>query len=186
MANDSVTVKGNVVVLGWGRQEGNVLPKDLHQATEVSVLPNNLCNTDSDGWPELDILESMVCAFGQGNGQDTCPGDSGGPMLVADKVGNDPDNGDPKEDLLVGITSFGELGKECGESTRPGVYTRVSSFLEWITEKIEETDGKPLDASPPPMPTAPAPAPEDVAVCQDCGLLVLGRCLFCQDSDDDR
>jgi len=185
MADDSVVVKGGVVVLGWGRQEGNVLPKDLHQATEISVLPNSLCNTDSDGWPEFDILDSQVCAFGQGSGQETCQGDSGGPMLFADKVGNDPNIGNHEADLLVGITSFGELGKGCGLTTRPSVYTRVSSFQEWIRETVEENDGRLPVFVPPPEPESPAQAPAEEDVCRDCSLMVLGRCFICGDNDDD-
>lgn len=37
--------------------------------------------------------------------------------------------------ILAGIVSFG--GKDCGAFKVPGVYTKVSSFLEWIEENIE-------------------------------------------------
>jgi secreted trypsin-like serine protease len=37
---------------------------------------------------------------------------------------------------LMGVVSYGP--KECGKSGRPGVYTRVTSFSDWILKKIKE------------------------------------------------
>jgi secreted trypsin-like serine protease len=51
-------------------------------------------------------------------------GDSGGPLLVV----NSGDN----KNYLVGLTSFG-FG--CGTSF-PSIYTRVSSYIDWIEEKV--------------------------------------------------
>lgn len=51
-------------------------------------------------------------------------GDSGGPLLVSNKKHN--------KYYLAGLTSFG-IG--CGSSF-PSVSTRVSSYTEWIEEKV--------------------------------------------------
>ena len=61
-------------------------------------------------------------------------GDSGGPLYLA-RV--EP-NGEPKLDgsepwYLLGLMSFGS--RQCGAG-KPGVYTRVESFLPWIKKKI--------------------------------------------------
>ncbi|KAM8737555.1 complement factor D [Acanthopagrus schlegelii] len=48
--------------------------------------------------------------------EDTCDGDSGGPLLY---------NG-----IVVGITSNG--GRKCGQLKKPGIYTVISHYTEWI------------------------------------------------------
>ena len=56
---------------------------------------------------------------------DLCPqGDSGGPMTL-----RDPSSGRVQ---LVGIVSSG-VG--CGHPKFPGVYTRVSMYVDWILER---------------------------------------------------
>lgn len=61
------------------------------------------------------------------SGVDSCNGDSGGPLVYKG----------PNTDgswYQVGIVSFGT--KQCGKGT-PGVYTRVTSHLDWIKENLE-------------------------------------------------
>jgi secreted trypsin-like serine protease len=67
----------------------------------------------------------MFCAGDMENGGvDTCLGDSGGPVIINDGPAT-----------LVGITSWGVSG--CGEPGSPGVYTRVSFFLDWIKRTMQ-------------------------------------------------
>ena len=61
----------------------------------------------------------MIC--GGETGVDTCQGDSGGPLIA---------NIDGKF-TLVGVTSF---GKGCAQKNSPGVYVKVSSFLDFIND----------------------------------------------------
>lgn len=37
--------------------------------------------------------------------------------------------------ILLGLVSFGP--RQCGLSNFPGVYTRISSYMEWILKNIE-------------------------------------------------
>ncbi|CAF0932506.1 unnamed protein product [Brachionus calyciflorus] len=68
---------------------------------------------------------SIIYAGDFNGGKDTCQGDSGGPLFIKDSF-----DGSQKY-ILVGITSFG-VG--CGTPGKYGGYTRVSAFLNWITE----------------------------------------------------
>ena len=61
-------------------------------------------------------------------------GDSGAPLLLLDAPGGEIVAGLPELDHVVGIVSFGP--KKCGMLGKPGVYTRLSSFLDWITDMI--------------------------------------------------
>jgi secreted trypsin-like serine protease len=71
------------------------------------------------------IPGSMVCAGPMAGGQDSCNGDSGGPLLV-------PDPDDPGSWLQVGITSWGPEG--CALPLLPGVYAEVAAARPWIDQ----------------------------------------------------
>lgn len=64
------------------------------------------------------VLGTQMCAGDITGERDTCQGDSGGPLLMQDGLLG----------YVVGITS---LGQGCA-SGPPSVYTRVSSFVDWI------------------------------------------------------
>ena len=92
--------------------------------TNVDYITNEQCRSDFDYEknPNLQpVTEGNMCAAGDGTGH--CSGDSGGPLVIAN--GTDPAM-DPT--IQVGIVSWS--GRPCG--TYPGVYTRVSSYIDWI------------------------------------------------------
>ncbi|XP_033208181.1 serine protease snake-like [Belonocnema kinseyi] len=68
------------------------------------------------------ITLTMLCAGIMEGGKDTCQGDSGGPLQ---RVLSEP----YCMYSIVGITSF---GKFCAFKNSPAVYSRVSSYLDWI------------------------------------------------------
>ncbi|KAJ0171708.1 hypothetical protein K1T71_012471 [Dendrolimus kikuchii] len=72
----------------------------------------------------ITLWNRQLCAGGQ-MGQDTCKGDSGGPLMY--------NNGDKYE--LLGVVSFGWL---CGRDNAPAVYTKVFAYRDWINSTIAQ------------------------------------------------
>ena len=68
--------------------------------------------------------KSMICAGYWSGVTDTCVGDSGGPLVCIDEQ---------LQPHVAGIISW---GKGCGRAHYPGVYTRVSYYLEWIKSVV--------------------------------------------------
>uniref|UniRef100_A0A8C3V059 Peptidase S1 domain-containing protein n=1 Tax=Catharus ustulatus TaxID=91951 RepID=A0A8C3V059_CATUS len=116
------------VSTGWGEWSLSPpeSPRRLRQL-EVPLLPLGLCRrlygTDlGPALPPRPIQPDMLCAGHPEGGKDTCKGDSGGPLVC-------PSSG---RWVLAGIVSWGE---GCGVPQRPGVYTRVSAFSDWIAAR---------------------------------------------------
>ncbi len=112
------------LVSGWGKtsENGDDFP-DALMKVPVPFVAQSVCNTayKTDANPSP-ILGSMVCA-GR-TSKDSCQGDSGGPLQVRDNTG---------VYKLAGIVSF---GRGCGRRGFPGVYTRVSSYGQWVAERM--------------------------------------------------
>ncbi|KAK1344310.1 hypothetical protein QTO34_014875 [Cnephaeus nilssonii] len=94
---------------GWGATEegGDASPVLNHAA--VPLISNKICN-------HRDVYGA--------SSPPPWSGDSGGPLVCQER----------REWKLVGATSFG-IG--CADVNKPGVYTRITSFLDWIHEQME-------------------------------------------------
>ncbi|XP_073400354.1 ovochymase-1 isoform X6 [Dendrobates tinctorius] len=114
------------VVTGWGSTREDGQYSNRLQQLPVPILNNNICN--STYYPGA-ISDNMFCAgFPGGEGKDACQGDSGGPLVCPRSN---------KTYVLYGIVSWG-VG--CARRKRPGVYTRVRSFLSWIENTQKEVN----------------------------------------------
>lgn len=71
------------------------------------------------------ITENMICTAKFATRQDTCVGDSGGPLFAEISRGRF---------IQVGLTSFSEAGCGMAEQGLFGVYTRVAQYIEWIEQ----------------------------------------------------
>nr|XP_032833052.1 MAM and LDL-receptor class A domain-containing protein 1-like [Petromyzon marinus] len=110
-------------IAGWGNtREGGGSPDALQEA-EVPLLSNEACIALQGSL--FDITDNMVCAGFVEGGVDTCQGDSGGPLMCEQSGAW----------FLVGITSFGQ---GCARPNRPGVYSRVTQYPEWINGYLEQ------------------------------------------------
>ncbi|XP_015417049.1 PREDICTED: hepatocyte growth factor activator, partial [Myotis davidii] len=109
-------------IAGWGHQDENVsgYSSSLREAL-VPLVADHKCSS-----PEVygaDISPNMLCAGYFDCKSDACQGDSGGP-LVCEKNG---------VAYLYGIISWGD---GCGRLNKPGVYTRVANYVNWINDRI--------------------------------------------------
>ena len=110
-----------VTAIGWGvTQPDGREPTDTLQEVALDYVPFNTCNSAWNGQLDGNV---MLCAAelnpGSGPDQDTCFGDSGGPLFLS---------GEP-DPFIVGITSFGE--SRC-TSPRPTVYSRVLGLIDFV------------------------------------------------------
>jgi secreted trypsin-like serine protease len=103
-------------------------PRKLHEV-DIEVIDPKECKAvyESLQVPDFVIGDTEICATGPTGGKDSCFGDSGGPLIVADK-------GYDRGYTQVGIVSW---GPQCGNPLFPGVYTRVSSFSDWIEKNLQ-------------------------------------------------
>jgi len=101
-------------------------PRKLHEV-DIEVIDPQECQSvyESLQVPAFTVGDTEICATGPSGGKDSCFGDSGGPLIVAANA----DQGY----VQVGIVSW---GPQCGNPLYPGVYTRVSSFSDWIKETV--------------------------------------------------
>jgi len=118
--------KATVSGYGLTSERGNISAKLM--MVDVPMVDIAVCNS-ADVYDGL-ILPGMMCAGklqpdSEGELVDSCQGDSGGPLVSG--VGTE----NPR---LVGVVSWG-FG--CARPNKPGVYTRVASFYDWIKENMQ-------------------------------------------------
>ncbi|XP_038133186.1 tissue-type plasminogen activator isoform X2 [Cyprinodon tularosa] len=70
------------------------------------------------------VTSNMLCAGDTRGLDDACKGDSGGPLVCRNK----------DRMTLMGVISWGD---GCGQKDKPGVYTRVSHYIDWINGIIK-------------------------------------------------
>jgi len=110
---------------GWGAlKEGSYSLPSLLQKVSVPLVSTETCNSKEayDGGIKED---TMLCAGLKEGGKDSCQGDSGGPLVVVDEKG---------QHVLVGVVSWGE---GCARANKYGVYSKVSSVIDWIKGKVQ-------------------------------------------------
>uniref|UniRef100_A0A8C0W2L6 Peptidase S1 domain-containing protein n=5 Tax=Castor canadensis TaxID=51338 RepID=A0A8C0W2L6_CASCN len=103
-------------ILGWGKTEDGGFP-DAIQCAYIHLVPREECERAYPG----QITSNMVCAGDEKYGKDSCQGDSGGPLVCGD--------------YLRGLVSWGNV--PCGSKEKPGVYTDVCRYVDWIQNTIK-------------------------------------------------
>ena len=83
------------------------------QWVDVAVQNFSQCGVEFD--------PTLICASKPG--KDSCKGDSGGPLICFE--GTKP--------VIAGVVS---TGNDCDAKNNFGIYTRVTSFIDWIKDNM--------------------------------------------------
>uniref|UniRef100_A0A2M4CLN7 CLIP domain-containing serine protease n=1 Tax=Anopheles darlingi TaxID=43151 RepID=A0A2M4CLN7_ANODA len=115
------------IVTGWGMTANKSSSNVLLQAV-VEPVPIPECQrTIAEHGFFVDLSEDYHMCAGGKDRVDACRGDSGGPLaFYVRNVG--------ARFVQYGIVSAGI--NACGKASVPGIYTRVSSYMDWIMASI--------------------------------------------------
>ncbi|KAF7669071.1 hypothetical protein LDENG_00245390 [Lucifuga dentata] len=110
-------------ISGWGATEESDYGSNHLLDAKVLLINQEKCS-DSNVYGEV-LDNSMFCAGYLQGGVDSCQGDSGGPLTCEQNTTH----------VIYGLVSWGD---QCGRKNKPGVYTQVTHFVDWIKSKIHK------------------------------------------------
>lgn len=118
------------LVSGWGISNYNHSREKAQYLKKINlpIVPKDQCQQDLRKalGETFQLNPSAVCAGGV-EGEDSCLGDGGSPLVC-------PIDEEEVQYVQVGIVS---AGVGCGENDRPGVYTNVALFRDWIDKEVQ-------------------------------------------------
>ncbi|XP_046686836.1 proclotting enzyme-like [Homalodisca vitripennis] len=108
------------VVTGWGKLEFGGRSPNVLMEVPIPIWEQKRCSPNF----AQTIFDTNLCAGAYEGGKDSCQGDSGGPLVIQRR---------DERWAIVGVVSW---GIRCGEKDKPGIYTRVNDYLDWIAQAI--------------------------------------------------
>ncbi|KAI8521418.1 hypothetical protein Bbelb_011720 [Branchiostoma belcheri] len=98
-------------VTGWGTTGSGSLATTLQQAY-VPIIARSTCNLGS--WYNGAVTNNMICAGHAMGDIDSCQ----------------------RREVVPG--GYRQLGYGCAQPNRPGVYTNVKNYVQWIQDKLQQ------------------------------------------------
>ncbi|XP_065315290.1 transmembrane protease serine 11G-like [Gordionus sp. m RMFG-2023] len=108
-------------VTGYGSTKGTGVENVLNEVA-IPIIASQQCSDPN--WLGDKVNENMICAGG--DEKDSCQGDSGGPFQCLDE----------SEGNIWTLTGVVSWGIDCGKVTKPGVYTNVFNYINWLEQRI--------------------------------------------------
>ncbi|XP_017346778.1 suppressor of tumorigenicity 14 protein isoform X1 [Ictalurus punctatus] len=108
-------------VTGWGALREGGQTATVLQKAEVKIINDTVCDLVTEG----QVTSRMLCSGFLAGGVDACQGDSGGPLVCLSEA---------NIWFQCGIVSWGE---GCARRNKPGVYTRLTKFRQWIHQHTQ-------------------------------------------------
>jgi len=121
--NETLPDGTNGIVAGWGKIRETGSATEMLNQVVVPTISSQKC---IESYKYQTIMPDVMLCAGYDQGQkDSCKGDSGGPFFFEGKNGY----------TLHGVVSW---GSGCARARTPGVYARVSTFIDWIRKEVKE------------------------------------------------
>jgi secreted trypsin-like serine protease len=134
LPDDKTVIPAKVDSVGYGTtsEGGSDMSTDL-RSVNLDIIDRSLCNTllNRINPKAYNVTDAVVCAGDMRGGHDTCQGDSGGPLFIK--------GAGPKDDVLVGLTSFGE---GCARKNAPAGYANLKKYEKWIRGQLATLEAK--------------------------------------------
>uniref|UniRef100_A0A182NF78 Peptidase S1 domain-containing protein n=1 Tax=Anopheles dirus TaxID=7168 RepID=A0A182NF78_9DIPT len=125
--NEELIIRRRYFTVGWGQTHEGTISNKL-QYIKLNLLTNEECKQQLRQLvpDEVQIYDTQICAIGI-NLSNSCPGDNGGPLISFNINGRY---------VLYGMVSYGL--RTCGIYRAPTVYTKVTTYIKWILNNMEE------------------------------------------------
>ncbi|XP_036322969.1 mite allergen Der p 3-like [Rhagoletis pomonella] len=107
------------ILVGWGLNATGGYLQSVVQEVDLKIYSDAECTERHNGRTTSD----HICGGVDEGGKGQCSGDSGGPLLYQGHI-------------QLGIVSWSI--KPCTVYPYPGVYTKVSHYIDWIQENVDE------------------------------------------------
>ncbi|XP_044743312.1 venom protease-like [Chrysoperla carnea] len=113
-------------VAGWGLTAWKGERSDDLMGLQVPVVANARCSKSlmSAIKTQRVIQKTHICAGYGKTEKDSCTGDSGGPLMIP-QLSEDGHT----QYFQIGVVSWGH---QCAVKGLPGIYTRITEYIEWI------------------------------------------------------
>lgn len=117
---------------GWGATTYKGSQATILQEVQLPIQPTKDCEIAYKvHFPEQIFDDKILCAGFMNGGRDSCQGDSGGPLMLPQMAQGQ----NYYYFNLLGIVSY---GYECARPGFPGIYTRVTSYIPWIVQHVND------------------------------------------------